>query len=59
MFGDEKEHMKYMKQYTSYRSRYGPGMVIYWFGYVKTIANLDQDIFITNDFPLKNNILLM
>ena len=59
MFGDEKEHMKYMKQYTSYRSRYGPGMVIYWFGYVETIADYDEDIFVTSDFPLKDDILLM
>ena len=59
MFGDEKEHMKYMKQYISYRSRYGPGMVIYWFGYVETIADFDNDILVMSDFPLKSDIVFM
>lgn len=59
MFGDEKEHLKYMKQYTSYRSRYGPGMVIYWFGYVETITDLDNDILVVSDFPRQSDILFM
>ena len=40
-----------MKQYISYRSRYGPGMVIYWFGYVVTIADLDNDILVVCYYP--------
>ena len=34
-----------MKQYICI-DRYGPGMVIYWFGYVETIADLDNDILV-------------
>lgn len=38
-FGDESTHSVYLKdQFWSYQNRFGPGIVIYWFGF---IAELD------------------
>lgn len=31
-------------------NRYGPGMVIYWFGHVANLS-ADRDVFITHEFP--------
>lgn len=33
-----------------YVNRYGPGMVIYWFGHVANLSG-DRDVFITDRFP--------
>ncbi|CAI5724460.1 hypothetical protein KXD40_000941 [Peronospora effusa] len=51
MFGDRHTHeTENASQLQGYVNRYGPGMVIYWFGHV---AQLDSgsDIFITDSFP--------
>ncbi|GMF19447.1 unnamed protein product [Phytophthora lilii] len=37
-------------QLQGYVNRYGPGMVIYWFGHVAHLSS-DSDIFITDSFP--------
>ena len=42
LFGDEETHAGYTNaQLRKYRHRYGPGLVIYWFGYV---AELNQQL---------------
>lgn len=39
-FGDAKSHEKYMKeQLWPYHNRFGPGAVIYWFGFEESIAS--------------------
>ena len=38
-FGDpETMHQNFAEQLSPYRQRYGPGLVIYWFGYVQEEA---------------------
>nr|CAI5844420.1 unnamed protein product [Callosobruchus analis] len=53
LFGDKEVHRDYMKnQYLSYWNRFGPGLVIYWFGYLETIVEPNDKRFIIRDsFP--------
>lgn len=53
LFGDEDHHADYLKdQLWSYWNRYGPGMVIYWFGFIDDIdSNRDKGIIVCDDFP--------
>ena len=38
-FGDDRTHMQQMEgQYATYVNRYGPGCVIYWFGFIADLA---------------------
>lgn len=40
-FGDERMHSQALEgQYATYVNRYGPGLVIYWFGF---LAGLDDE----------------
>jgi hypothetical protein len=40
-FGDEQSHTEYYEsQFKYYLNRFGPGLVIYWFGYLNDIKNL-------------------
>ncbi|XP_049962252.1 CDAN1-interacting nuclease 1 isoform X1 [Schistocerca serialis cubense] len=59
LFGDEANHKTYIKeQYLSYWNRFGPGLVIYWLGFVDTLEYISEKRFIIRDtFP--NNITLM
>ncbi|ODN06645.1 hypothetical protein Ocin01_00009 [Orchesella cincta] len=52
-FGDEETHQGYVKdQLTSYYNRFGPGLVIYWLGYVETIlASQSKGIFVCDHLP--------
>mmetsp|Transcript_15038 Transcript_15038/g.27077 ORF Transcript_15038/g.27077 Transcript_15038/m.27077 type:complete len:125 (-) Transcript_15038:193-567(-) len=49
-FGDPISHTKNTAQMQQYVDRYGPGMVIYWFGYVSDLETND-DVYITDRFP--------
>ncbi|KAG2440542.1 hypothetical protein HYH02_010420 [Chlamydomonas schloesseri] len=50
-FGDSRTHVKQVEeQYRTYVNRYGPGMVIYWFGYVDDL-NTDPHVLLCDDFP--------
>ncbi|XP_028409732.1 uncharacterized protein C15orf41 homolog isoform X3 [Dendronephthya gigantea] len=52
-FGDESSHKTYLKdQFWSYWNRFGPGMVIYWFGFIDELdCNRDKGIILCNSFP--------
>ncbi|XP_015439682.1 PREDICTED: uncharacterized protein C15orf41 homolog [Dufourea novaeangliae] len=52
-FGNIEIHQKYIKeQFLSYWNRFGPGLVIYWFGYLDTLTEPSEKRFIIMDkFP--------
>ncbi|CAH2045297.1 unnamed protein product, partial [Iphiclides podalirius] len=60
MFGDEDNHSGYVKeQLTCYWNRFGPGLVIYWFGYLETLDSTPEvnNMFILRTkFPCKASI---
>lgn len=50
-FGDSESNATYLKdQFYSYWNRFGSGMVIYWFGFIEDLNNIDG-IMITDHFP--------
>lgn len=53
LFGDEESHEGYLKdQFWSYWNRFGPGLVIYWFGYIKQLnRNCEAGIILADSFP--------
>ncbi len=54
LFGDEKTHAEYIKsQLGSYWNRFGPGMVVYWCGFVEEITSLVKygGVVVRDDFP--------
>lgn len=57
MFGDlhsfESENRKQLRGYVN---RFGPGLVIYWFGFVETL-NSDEDILVADSFPKNVDVL--
>ncbi|ESO92740.1 hypothetical protein LOTGIDRAFT_162217 [Lottia gigantea] len=52
-FGDDASHKTYLKdQFWSYWNRFGPGMVIYWFGFIEDLdSNQEKGIILRHDFP--------
>ncbi|CAI5737478.1 unnamed protein product [Peronospora destructor] len=53
MFGDRHTHeTENASQLQGYVNRYGPGMVIYWFGHIAQL-NSESNIFVTDSFPPK------
>ncbi|XP_067137204.1 CDAN1-interacting nuclease 1 isoform X1 [Centruroides vittatus] len=52
-FGDEENHKTYLKeQYWSYWNRFGPGLVIYWFGFIEELdTNQDKGILLKDHMP--------
>ncbi|GIY93591.1 CDAN1-interacting nuclease 1 [Caerostris extrusa] len=49
-FGDEERHFEYLKkQYWDYYRRFGPGLVIYWDGFVDEINNNKKQGVIVRD----------
>ncbi|XP_065584533.1 CDAN1-interacting nuclease 1-like isoform X2 [Artemia franciscana] len=63
LFADEKLHQQYLKdQLWPYWNRFGPGMVIYWFGYELSIRKNTSSsnaarILVRHDFPEKCLVL--
>ncbi|XP_048586004.1 CDAN1-interacting nuclease 1 isoform X2 [Nematostella vectensis] len=53
-FGDEYNHQAYLKeQFWSYWNRFGPGLVIYWFGFIDELdCNRERGILIKDEFPV-------
>ena len=39
------------EQFSKYVNRYGPGMVIYWFGFIGNLQGADADLVLVEDFP--------
>ncbi|XP_045589160.1 CDAN1-interacting nuclease 1 isoform X2 [Procambarus clarkii] len=58
-FGDEESHRTYLKdQFWSYWNRFGPGLVIYWFGFIEELdEHRDKGIMLRDSFP--SNIVFM
>ena len=47
VFADEEEHRLYMKrQLSHYIENFGPGIVVYWYGYVDSILGENKDLLI-------------
>nr|SVE75896.1 EOG090X0A0V [Daphnia hispanica] len=60
LFGDEEVHRGYLKdQLYSYWNRFGPGLVIYWFGYVEDLEKIHQNRIILIRDTLPKNMVLM
>ncbi len=58
LFGDESTHAQYIKdQLSSYWNRFGPGMVIYWFGFVEEITSLVKygGVMVRESFPAEGD----
>lgn len=52
MFGDWQTHAKdNREQFESYVNRFGPGLVIYWFGFDEAVANCYEDVSVAREFP--------
>jgi len=52
-FGDESTHSVYLKdQFWSYQNRFGPGIVIYWFGFIEELdVNRSKGILLFDHLP--------
>ena len=52
-FGDEESHAGYLEnQFWSYANRFGPGLVIYWFGFINELdVNTERGIMLGEKFP--------
>ena len=59
LFGDVDNHGAYLQdQLWSYWNRFGPGMVIYWFGYIDELKNNTRHsgILVADSFPSADKI---
>ena len=56
-FGDCETHSKYLKdQLNCYENRFGPGIVIYWFGFQQEILSKQNNLIVLDDFPSSENL---
>jgi hypothetical protein len=48
LFGDVKSHQTVLQQAETYVHRYGPGLILYWFGHAPTelLSNAHGDVFV-------------
>ena len=44
-------------QFASYSNRYGPGLVIYWFGHTKRPAEVENGVLVRDDLPALENVI--
>lgn len=57
-FGDDRIHSKQLEeQYSAYVNRYGPGLVIYWFGCLDDLGQ--SDVMVLDDFPVKGDVMTL
>lgn len=63
LFGDDATHAGYLKdQLLCYWNRFGPGLVIYWFGYLDVIEKSAENnamIILRDCFPDEKSVTLM
>ena len=45
------------EQYAKYLNRFGPGAVIYWFGFSSDLADMNPNILVLSDFPYDRDIV--
>ncbi|KAL6763291.1 hypothetical protein V8C86DRAFT_2498203 [Haematococcus lacustris] len=58
-FGDDRMHSKQLEeQYSTYVNRYGPGLVIYWFGFIDDL-NTDANVLLLDRFPTAAEMVLL
>ena len=60
LFGDVENHASYLQdQLWSYWNRFGPGMVIYWFGFIEELKHNTRHsgILVADSFPSKDQII--
>ena len=59
LFGDHESHSGYLEnQFWSYTNRFGPGLVIYWFGFIDELdINLERGVMLKDEFP--SNIITL
>lgn len=52
-FGDDHSHRNYLnEQFWSYWNRFGPGLVIYWYGFIGELdCQRDRGILLKDCFP--------
>ncbi|XP_040203306.1 CDAN1-interacting nuclease 1-like [Rana temporaria] len=52
-FGNESSHCMYLQeQFWSYWNRFGPGLVIYWYGFIEELdCNQERGILLKDTFP--------
>jgi hypothetical protein len=56
-FGDAAMHANALReQYTAYVNRYGPGLVIYWFGYVKPESEQLNGVIVRDRLPRRHEL---
>lgn len=58
LFGDSSAHAMYARdQYWPYYNRFGPGLVIYWFGFIDELNSGERErgILIMDHLPLQIN----
>ena len=57
LFGDSTAHATYSRdQYWPYYNRFGPGLVIYWFGFVDELnCDKERGILLMDCFPFQIN----
>ncbi|KAH9505544.1 hypothetical protein Btru_055839 [Bulinus truncatus] len=57
-FGDPINHQQYMTdQFLPYKNRFGPGAVVYWFGYVEELGETEETgILLLHTFPDSSEI---
>lgn len=48
-----------VEQFQKYVNRYGPGLVIYWFGYVQELQGCDDSIMLADSFPAAADLTLL
>lgn len=57
-FGDPRSHVEYVNdQFTKYVNRYGPGMVVYWFGFVDELQEEDSSLILVDSFPSAEDMI--